>query len=44
MVVLGGEKYGLYISMTRIVYFDEIPEEIYERYQKRSMSLPVCSR
>lgn len=34
MVVLGGEKYGLYISMTRIVYFDEIPEEIYERYQK----------
>lgn len=34
MVVLGGEKYGLYISMTRIVYFDEIPEEIKERYQK----------
>lgn len=34
MLVLGGEKYGLYISMTRIVYFDEIPEEIQERYEK----------
>lgn len=34
MVVLGGEKYGLYISMTRLVYFDEVPEEIKERYQK----------
>lgn len=34
MLVLGGEKYGLYISMTRIVYFDEVPEEIRERYKK----------
>lgn len=34
MVVLGGEKYGLYISMTRLVYFDEIPEEIKARYEK----------
>ena len=32
MVVLGGEKYGLNISMTRIVYFEEIPKEIRERY------------
>lgn len=34
MVVLGGEKYGLNISMTRMVYFEEIPEEIKERYKK----------
>lgn len=34
MVVLGGEKKGLNISMTRMVYFDEIPEEIRERYTK----------
>ncbi|MGC4018707.1 MAG: M24 family metallopeptidase [Muricomes sp.] len=34
LVVLGGEKYGLNISMTRIVYFDDIPEEIEERYKK----------
>lgn len=33
MVVLGGEKYGLNISMTRIVYFEEIPEEIQKRYE-----------
>lgn len=34
MVVLGGEKYGLNISMTRIVYFGPVPEEIKERYEK----------
>lgn len=34
MVVLGGEKKGLNISMTRVVYFDGIPEEIRERYTK----------
>ncbi len=34
MVVLGGEKYGLNISMTRIVYFGEVPEEIRLRYEK----------
>ena len=34
MVVLGGEKYGLNISMTRMVYFQEIPKEIHERMQK----------
>lgn len=31
LVVLGGEKYGLNISITRIVYFDEVPAEIKER-------------
>lgn len=34
MVVLGGEKEGLNISMTRIVYFTPIPEEIKNRYQE----------
>lgn len=34
LVVLGGEKYGLYISMTRIVYFTPVPEEIRARYGK----------
>ena len=34
MVVLGGEKYGLNISMTRMVYFEPVPEEIRERYEK----------
>lgn len=34
MVVLGGEKYGLNISMTRIVYFGSVPEEIRERMKK----------
>ncbi len=34
MVVLGGEKQGLNISMTRMVYFTNIPEEIKERYEK----------
>lgn len=34
MVVLGGEKYGLNISMTRMVYFAPVPEEIRERYEK----------
>lgn len=36
MVVLGGEKYGLNISMTRMVYFGEVPEEIRLRYEKTS--------
>lgn len=31
MVVLGGEKYGLNISMTRMVYFGDIPDEIRKR-------------
>lgn len=34
MVVLGGEKYGLNISMTRMVYFAPIPEVIQERMRK----------
>lgn len=34
MVVLGGEKYGLNVSITRIVYFTPIPEEIRCRYEK----------
>lgn len=34
MVVLGGEKYGLNVSITRMVYFCEIPEEIKTRYTK----------
>jgi len=38
MVVLGGEKYGLNISMTRMVYFalsdNPVPEEIRDRMQK----------
>lgn len=34
MVVLGGEKSGLNISMTRMVYFGEVPEEIRYRMQK----------
>lgn len=34
MVVLGGEKYGLNISMTRMVYFSDVPGEIRERYEK----------
>ncbi len=34
MVVLGGEKYGLNVSMTRMVYFGEVPGEIRLRYEK----------
>lgn len=34
MVVLGGEKYGLNISMTRMVYFEPVPKKIQERYEK----------
>lgn len=34
MVVLGGEKYGLNISMTRMVYFAPVPEVIMGRMQK----------
>jgi len=33
MVVLGGEKQGLNVSMTRMVYFTNIPEEIIKRYK-----------
>lgn len=36
MVVLGGQKYGLNISITRMVYFGAVPEEIKERYNKTS--------
>ncbi len=31
MVVLGGEKYGLNISLTRMVYFAPVPQEIRRR-------------
>lgn len=41
MIVLGGEKYGLNISITRMVYFEEIPEEIRERY-KRTQYIFAC--
>lgn len=34
MVTLGGERQGLNISITRFVYFDGIPEEIRERYER----------
>lgn len=34
MVVLGAEKYGLNISITRMVYFTPVPEEIRKRYEK----------
>ncbi len=34
MVVLGGEKYGLNISMTRMVYYKDTPEEIRNRMEK----------
>lgn len=34
MVVLGGEKYGLNVSITRMVYFVPVPEEIRSRYEK----------
>lgn len=34
MVVLGGEKYGLNISITRMVYFLGVPEDIRCRYKK----------
>lgn len=34
MVVLGGERHGLNISMTRIVYFDYLPAEIQERMER----------
>lgn len=34
MVVLGGEKYGLNISITRMVSFAPVPEEIRCRYEK----------
>ena len=32
MIVLGGEQDGLYVSLTRIVYFEEIPAEIQRKY------------
>ncbi len=34
MIVLGGEKYGLNISLTRFVYFSPVPAEIRERMDK----------
>lgn len=34
MVVLGGEKYGLNVSMTRFVFFGSIPEDIQSKYEK----------
>lgn len=34
MVVLGGQKHGLYISMTRMVYFGSVPEDIARKYEK----------
>lgn len=34
MVVLGGERQGLNISITRMVYFDEVPKEIQLKYEK----------
>lgn len=34
MVVLGGEKYGLNVSLTRMVYYDDIPVEIAEKYRR----------
>ncbi len=42
MVVLGGEKYGLNISMTRMVYFVPVPEEIKGRMQRRRRYLRQC--
>jgi len=33
MVVLGGEKYGLNISLTRMVYFTKVPAEIEHKYE-----------
>lgn len=34
MIVLGGEKYGLNVSITRMVCFGSIPEEMQERMEK----------
>ena len=34
MAVLGGEKYGLNVSITRMVWFAPVPEEIRSRYEK----------
>ena len=34
MVVLGGAKYGLNISITRMKYFDHLPDEIAGKYKK----------
>lgn len=34
MAVLGGEKYGLNVSLTRMVYFGDIPQYIRKRMQK----------
>lgn len=34
MVVLGGELRGLFISMTRIVYFGEVPDQLLEKHRK----------
>lgn len=34
MVVLGGEKYGLNVSITRMAWFGPVPEEVRRRYEK----------
>lgn len=34
MCVLGGEKKGLNVSMTRMVYFAPVPKELQEKYEK----------
>lgn len=44
MVVLGGEKYGLNISLTRMVYFADIPEEICNRYEKTAYIFACMQR
>lgn len=44
MVVLGGEKYGLNISMTRMVYFSDVPEKIRERYEKTAYIFACMQR
>ena len=44
IVVLGGEKYGLNISMTRMVSFGSVPETIRERYQKTAYIFACMQR
>lgn len=34
MCVLGGEKRGLNVSLTRMVYFTPVPKELQEKYEK----------
>lgn len=42
MVVLGGEKYGLNISMTRIVSYGKPDKEIAARMKKTQYILRLC--